>query len=38
MPAIFNPGDFIKIGVMAFAAVWLINKGLDKFGLSQFKA
>lgn len=37
MPAIFNPVDFLKIGVMAWAFIFLVNKGLDKAGLTQFK-
>jgi hypothetical protein len=38
MPAIVNVPDFIKIGIMAFVAVWGINKALDAFGLSSLKA
>lgn len=37
MPAIVNIPDFVKIGVMAWAFIFLVNKGLDKAGLTQFK-
>lgn len=30
--------NVITISLVAFVGVWLINKGLDKTGLSQFKA
>jgi hypothetical protein len=30
--------DYLKIVVIAFAGVWIINKALDKTGLSQFRA
>lgn len=33
-----NLTNAITIGLMAFAAVYAINKGLDYFGLSQYKA
>lgn len=32
-----NFGDFVKIGVMAYAFIWIANRGLDKVGLGQFK-
>ena len=35
---LFNVADFVKIGVIAFAFIWLANKALDKAGMSQFKA
>ena len=38
MPKIFNVADFVKIGVLAFVFIWLVNRGLDKAGLSNFKA
>lgn len=38
MPALLNPVDFVKVGVMAFAAVWIINRTMKKFGLDQFTA
>lgn len=38
MPAIVNIPDAIKIGAMAFAFIWLANKGLTKLGMGQFKA
>jgi hypothetical protein len=38
MPKIFNPADFVKIGVYAFAFIFIANRALDKFGMSQFKA
>lgn len=30
--------NFVTISLVAFAGVWLINRGLDKFGLTQWKA
>lgn len=30
--------DYGKIAVIAFIGIWLINKGLDAAGLSQYKA
>lgn len=38
MPAIVNVPDFLKIGLMAVLFIWAVNKGLDKLGLSEFKA
>jgi hypothetical protein len=32
-----NVADFVKVGVMAYAFIWLANRGLDKTGLSQFR-
>lgn len=29
--------NFVTISLIAFAGVWLIDRALDKFGLSQFK-
>jgi len=31
-------GNIITISLVAFVGVWLINRGLDKTGLTQFKA
>lgn len=31
-----NVADYIKIAVIAFVAVWLINRGLKAAGLVQF--
>lgn len=33
-----NLTNFIAIGLMAYAAVWAINKGLDRAGFGAFKA
>lgn len=33
-----NVTDILKIVVISFAGVWVINKLLDKVNLSQFKA
>ncbi len=33
-----NFGDIAKIAVISFAAIWIINRGLDKTGLGRFKA
>lgn len=33
-----NVADFVKIGVMAYAFVWLANRTLDRVGMGQFKA
>ena len=33
-----NLTNAITVGLMAFAAIYAINKGLDYFGLSQYKA
>jgi hypothetical protein len=30
--------DYIKIALIAFAGVWLINKGLNAAGLGRFAA
>lgn len=30
--------DYGKIAVIAFIGIWIINKGLDAAGLSQYKA
>ena len=31
-------GNVITISLVAFVGVWVINKALDKFNLTQFKA
>jgi hypothetical protein len=36
MPKIFNVADFIKIGVIAFAFIFIANYALKRAGLSQF--
>lgn len=36
MPAILNPVDFIKVGLVAFAFIWMANRGLKKVGLERF--
>ena len=36
--SLFNIPDFIKISIMAFVAIILINVVLRKMGLSQFQA
>lgn len=33
-----NPADYIKIALIAFAGIWVINKTLTKLGAAQFKA
>ncbi len=33
-----NVKDFLIIGVMAFVAVWIINRGLKAANLSQYEA
>jgi hypothetical protein len=38
MKAIFNPSDFIKVGLMAFVFIWLANMGLKSAGLTQYQA
>lgn len=38
MPKIVNVADFIKVGLMAYAFIWIANRGLDKVGLGQFKS
>ncbi len=30
--------NFITISLIAFVGVWIINRGLDKAGFSQYKA
>jgi len=31
-------GNVITISLVAFVGIWLINRGLDKAGLTQYKA
>ncbi len=33
-----NLVDYAKVAVIAFIGVWVINKVLDKVGLSAYKA
>lgn len=33
-----NLTNFIAVGLMAYAAVWAINKGLDRAGFGAWKA
>ena len=33
-----NLSNFITVGLIAYIAVWAINKGLDKGGLPQWEA
>lgn len=36
--AMFNVADFVKIGVLAFIFIFIVNRGLDKMGLGAFQA
>lgn len=38
MPAIVNVSDFLKVSVIAFAFIFIVNRGLDKLNMSQYKA
>lgn len=31
-----NPADYLKVAVIAFVGVWLINRGLRAAGLTQY--
>jgi len=33
-----NVADYLKIAIVGFAGVWLINKALTAAGLAQYKA
>ena len=33
-----NLTNFVTVGLMAYVAVWVINRGIAKAGYSQFKA
>ena len=33
-----NLSNFVAVGLMAFVAVWLINRGLAKAGQANWKA
>lgn len=33
-----NVVDYVKTGIVAFVAVWLINRALKAAGLSQYAA
>ena len=36
MPKICNFADFLKVGLMAYAFIWLANRGMDRIGLAEF--
>lgn len=36
MPAVVNVADFVKIGIIAFVFIKLVNVGLAKIGQSQY--
>lgn len=36
MPKIVNLPDFLKVGIMAYAFIWLANRGLDRVGMAEF--
>lgn len=36
MPAIFNPADIVKIGVIAFIVIYFASKSLRKAGLDEY--
>lgn len=36
MPKIVNLADFLKVGLMAYAFIWIANRGLDRVGLSEY--
>jgi hypothetical protein len=38
MKDLLNVPDILKIGVMAFVFIWLVNYGLTAAGLQQYKA
>lgn len=33
-----NLTNFVVVGLMAFVAVWIINRGMTKAGMAQYKA
>ncbi len=33
-----NVADYLKIALIGFVGVWIINKGLTVAGMSQYKA
>lgn len=33
-----SPIDYLKIALIAFVGVWVINRGLTAAGLTQYKA
>lgn len=37
MPGFVNIPDFIKIGLMAYAFIWLANRALSKVGMDQYR-
>jgi hypothetical protein len=38
MKAVLNVADFVKIGLMAFIFIWLMNQALSAAGLSSYEA
>ena len=30
--------DYIKIALIAFVGIWVMNRALTKFGMAQYKA
>jgi hypothetical protein len=36
MPPIVNVADFLKIAVIAYVFIFIVNKGLAKIGASQY--
>lgn len=36
MPAIVNVGDFVKIAIIGFVFIKLVNVGLSKIGADQY--
>lgn len=32
-----NPADYIKIAVIAFVSIWLINRALKAAGMGQYQ-
>jgi hypothetical protein len=33
-----NISDYLKIAVIAYIGIWVINRGLTAVGMSQYKA
>ena len=36
MPPIVNLPDFVKVAVIAFVFIWLVNQGLSRVGAAQY--
>lgn len=36
MPPIVNLPDFVKIAVIGYVFIWLVNQGLTKIGAGQY--